>query len=137
MARIVADLLPGEPEALGLLALMLLTDARRPAREGPDGALVRLEDQDRSRWDAARVEEGRSLTEQPPRVGGVGPYQLQAAIERGELDGPAGMGASSMRSTPVLTMPERAIALPQTQYRASAVSVQKQPPKPKVELQSA
>ncbi len=80
MARIVADLLPGEPEALGLLALMLLTDARRAAREGPDGALVRLEDQDRSRWDAARVEEGRSLTEQALRIGRVGPYQLQAAI---------------------------------------------------------
>jgi RNA polymerase sigma-70 factor (ECF subfamily) len=80
MARIVAELLPAEPEALGLLALMLLTDARRAAREGPDGELVRLEDQDRSRWDAARIEEGRSLTERALRMGRVGPFQLQAAI---------------------------------------------------------
>jgi len=80
MARIVADLLPGEPEVLGLLALMLLTDARRPAREGPDGELVRLEDQDRSRWDAGRIEEGRALAERALRIGRVGPYQLQAAI---------------------------------------------------------
>jgi RNA polymerase sigma-70 factor, ECF subfamily len=80
MARIVAELLPGEPEALGLLALMLLTDARRPAREGPTGELVRLEDQDRSRWDAARIGEGRGLVERALRAGRVGPYQLQAAI---------------------------------------------------------
>ena len=53
MARVVAELLPAEPEAQGLLALTLLTDARRPAREGPDGELIRLEDQDRTRWDAA------------------------------------------------------------------------------------
>ena len=61
LARIVAGLLPGEPEALGLLALMLLTDARRPAREGPGGELVRLEDQDRARWDgdADRARGGR------------------------------------------------------------------------------
>ncbi len=80
MARIVTDLLPDEPEALGLLALMLLTDARRAAREGPAGELVRLEEQDRSRWDAARVEEGRSLVERALRMGRVGPFQLQAAI---------------------------------------------------------
>jgi len=80
LARILAELLPGEPEAQGLLALMLLTDARRPAREGPDGALVRLEDQDRSRWDAARIAEGSALVEAALRAGRVGPYQLQAAI---------------------------------------------------------
>ncbi len=80
LARIVAELLPAEPEAQGLLALMLLTDARRPAREGPDGALVRLEDQDRSRWSAAEVEEGRALVDRALRIGRVGPYQLQAAI---------------------------------------------------------
>ena len=67
LARVVADLLPGEPEALGLLALMLLTDARRPAREGPGGELVRLEDQDRARWDAARIAEGRALVERALR----------------------------------------------------------------------
>ena len=80
MARIVADLLPDEPEVLGLLALMLLTDARRPAREGPGGELVRLEDQDRARWDRDRVTEGQALVEQALRQRRAGPYQLQAAI---------------------------------------------------------
>ena len=80
LARLVADLLPDEPEALGLLALMLLTDARRPAREGPEGELVRLEDQDRGLWDAARIGEGQALVERALRLRRVGPYQLQAAI---------------------------------------------------------
>jgi RNA polymerase sigma-70 factor, ECF subfamily len=80
LARLVAGLLPGEPEVLGLLALMLLTDARRPARVGPGGAMVRLEDQDRARWDAERIEEGRTLVDRSLRMGRVGPYQLQAAI---------------------------------------------------------
>ena len=80
LARIVAELLPGEPEALGLLALLLLQDARRAAREGPDGELIRLEDQDRSRWDAARIADGSALVTRALRTGRVGPYQLQAAI---------------------------------------------------------
>ena len=80
LARVLASLLPGEPEALGLLALMLLTDARRPAREDPDGALVLLEDQDRTRWDLAEIEEGSALVDRALRMGRVGPYQLQAAI---------------------------------------------------------
>jgi RNA polymerase sigma-70 factor (ECF subfamily) len=80
LTRIVADLLPSEPEAVGLLALLLLTDARRPAREGPAGELVRLEDQDRGLWDAARISEGSGLVERALRMGRVGPYQLQAAI---------------------------------------------------------
>ena len=63
LARIVVSLLPDEPEAIGLLALMLLHDARREARVGPDGELVLLEDQDRSRWDADRIAEGRALVE--------------------------------------------------------------------------
>ncbi len=80
LARLVAELLPGEPEALGLLALMLLTDARRPAREGPGGAMIRLEDQNRGRWDAARIAEGVELVARALAIGRVGPYQLQAAI---------------------------------------------------------
>ena len=80
LARVVVGLLPDEPEAAGLLALMLLTDARRPARVGPDGRLIRLEDQDRSRWDGAEIAEGIALVEGALRTGRVGPYQLQAAI---------------------------------------------------------
>ena len=80
LTRIVVQLLPDEPEALGLLALMLLHDARREARVGPDGELVLLEDQDRSRWDRARIAEGSALVERALRLGRPGPYQLQAAI---------------------------------------------------------
>jgi RNA polymerase sigma-70 factor (ECF subfamily) len=80
LARTVVSLLPDEPEATGLLALMLLHDARREARVGPDGDLILLEDQDRSRWDQARITEGRALVERVLPTGRVGPYQLQAAI---------------------------------------------------------
>ena len=66
LARTVVSLLPDEPEATGLLALMLLHDARREARVGPDGELVLLEDQDRSRWDQAAIAEGRALVEARP-----------------------------------------------------------------------
>jgi RNA polymerase sigma-70 factor (ECF subfamily) len=72
--------MPDEPEALGLLALMLLHDARREARTGPDGSLVLLEDQDRGRWDRARIDEGRELLDRALRMRRVGPMQLQAAI---------------------------------------------------------
>jgi RNA polymerase sigma-70 factor, ECF subfamily len=80
LARLVCSLLPDEPEATGLLALMLLHDARRPARERDTGELVLLEDQDRSRWDRARIEEGRELVRSTLAAGHVGPYLLQAAI---------------------------------------------------------
>ncbi len=80
LARTVVSLLPDEPEATGLLALMLLHDARREARVGPGGDLVLLEDQDRSRWDGARIAAGRALVERVLPTGRVGPYQLQAAI---------------------------------------------------------
>lgn len=80
LARVLAALLPREPEALGLLALMLLHDARREARVGPDGNLVLLEDQDRGQWDRRRIEEGSALVEWALRMGRAGPYQLQAAI---------------------------------------------------------
>jgi predicted RNA polymerase sigma factor len=76
----VHQLLPEESEVTGLLALMLLTDARRPARTGPDGELIPMAEQDRTLWNADFIEEGVALiTEALPR-GPVGPYQLQAAI---------------------------------------------------------
>jgi RNA polymerase sigma-70 factor (ECF subfamily) len=80
LARLLADLCPDEPEVLGLLALLLLTDARRPARTGPGGRLVLLADQDRSRWDHDKISEGSRLLDRAMRLRQPGPYQLQAAI---------------------------------------------------------
>ncbi len=80
LARVVVALLPDEPEASGLLALMLLHDARRDARTGSAGELVLLGEQDRRRWDAGRIAEGTALVEAALVRGRPGPYQLQAAI---------------------------------------------------------
>jgi RNA polymerase sigma-70 factor (ECF subfamily) len=80
LGRVLLDLMPDEPEVRGLLALMLLTEARRPARATDDGALVPLPEQDRTRWDPALVAEGQDLVRQCLRRGAPGPYQIQAAI---------------------------------------------------------
>jgi RNA polymerase sigma factor (sigma-70 family) len=80
LARMVHRLLPDDGEVTGLLALMLLTDARRPARTGPEGELVPMASQDRSRWDADLVAEGVALVTAALSQGPTGPYQLQAAI---------------------------------------------------------
>ncbi|MGW4463463.1 RNA polymerase sigma factor [Micromonospora sp. NPDC004704] len=80
LARAVHALLPTNSEVAGLLALMLLTEARSPARTGPGGALISLADQDRGRWDAAAIAEGVALITAALPRGPVGPYQLQAAI---------------------------------------------------------
>ena len=80
LARLLAELMPDEPEALGLLALLLLTESRRPARAAPDGSIVLLAEQDRSRWDRALIEEGQALLRACLRRAHPGPYQVQAAI---------------------------------------------------------
>ncbi len=80
LARLLTTLMPDEPEAHGLLALMLLHDARREARTSTEGDLVLLDDQDRSRWDRAMIGEGRELVERALLARRPGPYQLQAAI---------------------------------------------------------
>ncbi len=80
LARVLVELMPDEPEAVGLLALMLLTDARQPARVAPDGSMVRLADQDRSRWDGALIAEGHALVRACLRRNQPGPFQVQAAI---------------------------------------------------------
>jgi RNA polymerase sigma-70 factor (ECF subfamily) len=80
LGRLLAELMPDEPEVLGLLALMLLIESRRPARVGPDGDLVLLADQDRSRWDRALVAKGQALVRACLRRGRPGSYQIQAAI---------------------------------------------------------
>lgn len=80
LGRLLAELMPDEPEALGLLALMLLTESRRAARTAADGSLVPLPEQDRTRWDSTLVAEGLALVSRFLRRGRLGPYQLQAAI---------------------------------------------------------
>jgi RNA polymerase sigma-70 factor (ECF subfamily) len=80
LTRVLAELMPDEPEVQGLLALMLLTDARRAARTDADGQLVRLPDQDRSLWDSALIEEGQAIVRELLRRNTPGPYQIQAAI---------------------------------------------------------
>lgn len=80
LARAVHRLLPDDAEVTGLLALMLLTDARRAARTGPDGELIPLDEQDRALWDREAITEGIALISHALSSGAIGPYQLQAAI---------------------------------------------------------
>jgi RNA polymerase sigma-70 factor (ECF subfamily) len=80
LARLLRQLMPDEPEVMGLLALLLLTASRRPARTAADGSLVRLADQDRARWDRALVDEGQDLVRLCLRRNRPGSYQIQAAI---------------------------------------------------------
>ena len=86
LGRLLADLMPDEPEVIGLLALMLLTMSRREARTGPAGELVPLPEQDRSRWDRAMIAEGHALVRACLRRGQPGPYQIQAAINAVHTD---------------------------------------------------
>jgi RNA polymerase sigma-70 factor (ECF subfamily) len=122
LARVLCQLMPDEPEALGLLALMLLHDARRDARTSPDGQLVLLEDQDRSLWHRPQIIEGRALVERGLRGRRAGPYQLQAAIAalHCEAPGPADTDwariaalygeLERLRPSPVITL-NRAVAV--------------------------
>ncbi|MBW8760979.1 MAG: RNA polymerase sigma factor [Microbacterium sp.] len=80
LTRMLHDMLPDDPEVTGLLALLLLTDARRAARTGPNGELIPLDEQDRARWNRAQIDEGIALLSDALPRGGVGPYRLQAAI---------------------------------------------------------
>jgi len=80
LARVLCAIDPQDPESRGLLALMLLHDSRRQARTDAAGALVTLEEQDRSLWDRGQIEEGLALVDAAMRMGRIGPYQLQAAI---------------------------------------------------------
>ncbi len=88
LGRLLAELMPDEPEVTGLLALMLLIDARRDARTDPGGALVPLAEQDRQRWHRDRIAEGQTLVRGCLRRNRPGPYQLQAAINAVHSDAP-------------------------------------------------
>jgi RNA polymerase sigma-70 factor (ECF subfamily) len=89
LARALADLMPDEPEAVGLLALLLLIEARRPARVAADGTLVPLPEQDRTRWSQDLIAEGHELVRRCLRRNQPGPYQIQAAINAVHTDGAA------------------------------------------------
>jgi RNA polymerase sigma-70 factor, ECF subfamily len=80
LARLLAHLMPDEPEAVGLLALLLLSESRRPARTASDGSMVLLADQDRDRWDRTLIDEGQTLVKACLRRNRPGPFQIQAAI---------------------------------------------------------
>jgi RNA polymerase sigma-70 factor (ECF subfamily) len=86
LARILATLMPDEPEVAGLLALLLLTESRRASRTGPDGSLVLLGEQDRRRWDRGLIEEGQAIVRRCLRRNQPGAYQLQAAINAVHAD---------------------------------------------------
>jgi RNA polymerase sigma-70 factor (ECF subfamily) len=88
LGRLLAELMPDEPEVMGVLALMLLVESRRRARLTPEGALVLLADQDRSRWNRALVAEGQAIVRQCLERNQPGPYQLQAAINAVHSDAP-------------------------------------------------
>jgi len=122
LGRLIAELMPEEPEALGLLALMLLHDSRRGARTGPTGELVTLEEQDRARWDQAQIAEGIALIHRAAGLRRPGSYQLQAAIAavHAEAETPEGTDWSDIASlynellrlqpTPVVAL-NRAVAV--------------------------
>ena len=122
LGRLLAELMPDEPEAIGLLALMLLTEARRAARTARDGSLVRLADQDRSLWDRALIDDGQALVRACLRRNAPGPYQIQAAIaalhaeakQAGDTDWPQILALYDLLDrftpTPVVTL-NRAVAV--------------------------
>ncbi|MDN5933475.1 MAG: sigma-70 family RNA polymerase sigma factor [Pseudonocardia sp.] len=124
LGRLLHALMPDEPEVTGLLALMLLTGSRRAARTTPDGALVRLADQDRTLWDAALIAEGQDLVRACLRRNRPGTYQLQAAIQAVHSDSARGDAPTDW--TQVLALYDRLLAITPTPvvalHRAVAVA---------------
>ena len=131
LARALAELMPDEPEALGLLALLLLTEARRPARVGPGGELVTLAEQDRSLWNRKLIAEGHELVRRCLRRNRPGPYQLQAAVNAVHTDGAATDWAQvlalydqllALTPTPIVAL-NRAVAVAEVHGPAAALTV--------------
>lgn len=134
LGRLLTELLPDEPEAVGLLALMLLTESRRTARTGPDGDLVLLADQDRSRWDHTLVAEGQALVRQCLRRNQPGPYQVQAAINAVHSDAPTAAATDwwqiralydqllALDPSPVVAL-NRAVAVAEVEGPAAALTL--------------
>jgi RNA polymerase sigma-70 factor (ECF subfamily) len=134
LGRLLADLMPDEPEVLGLLALMLLTESRRPARTDASGALIPLPEQDRSRWDRALVAEGQELVRRCLRRGRPGPYQIQAAINAVHSDAPTAQDTDwgqilqlydhlmALAPSPVVAL-NRAVAVAETEGPGPALAL--------------
>jgi RNA polymerase sigma-70 factor (ECF subfamily) len=134
LGRLLAEQLPREPEVMGLLALMLLVASRRPSRALADGTLVRLSDQDRSRWDRALVAEGQGIVRACLRHNHPGPYQVQAAIQAVHSDAPTAAETQwpqivqlydrlmALAPTPVIAL-NRAVAVAEVEGPAAALSL--------------
>jgi RNA polymerase sigma-70 factor (ECF subfamily) len=134
LARVLVQLMPDEPEAMGLLALMLLTESRRTARTTPAGDLVPLAEQDRGRWDRELIAEGQGIVRACLRRGQPGPYQIQAAINAVHSDAPATAATDwfqvlrlydqllARTPTPVVAL-HRAIALAEVDGPAAALAI--------------
>jgi RNA polymerase sigma-70 factor, ECF subfamily len=134
LARILASLMPDEPEVAGLLALLLLTESRRSSRTRPDGSLVLLGEQDRTRWDRALIAEGQAIVRRCLRRNRPGAYQLQAAINAVHADAPTVEQTDwpqiialydhllAVAPTPVVAL-NRAIAIGEVQGPAAALAL--------------
>jgi RNA polymerase sigma-70 factor (ECF subfamily) len=134
LGRLLAELMPDEPEVLGLLALMLLTESRRAARTTADGDLVLLAEQDRGRWDRALITEGQTLVRQCLRRDRPGPYQVQAAINAVHSDAPTTAATDwgqirqlydhllALTPTPVVAL-HRAVAVAEVDGPAAALAL--------------
>jgi RNA polymerase sigma-70 factor (ECF subfamily) len=133
LARLLAELMPDEPEVAGLLALLLLTEARRRARTAPDGSLVLLPDQDRSLWDRDLIAEGQAIVAACIRRNRPGPYQLQAAINAVHADARSAADTDwaqilasydllfALTPTPVVAL-NRAVAVAEVEGPAAALA---------------
>jgi RNA polymerase sigma-70 factor (ECF subfamily) len=134
LARLLAALMPHEPEVAGLLALLLLTESRRPSRVADDGSLILLRDQDRSRWEHAMITEGQAIMQACLRGNQPGPYQLQAAINAVHADAESVEGTDwsqiialydqllTVAPTPVVAL-NRAIAVGEVAGPAAALAL--------------
>jgi RNA polymerase sigma-70 factor (ECF subfamily) len=134
LGRLLAELMPDEPEVMGLLALMLLASSRRAARTTPDGDLVLLADQDRSRWDRALIAEGQALVRRCLRRNQPGPYQIQAAINAVHSDAPTAAATDwsqilrlydqllTLAPSPVVAL-NRAVAVAEVEGPAAALAL--------------
>jgi RNA polymerase sigma-70 factor (ECF subfamily) len=134
LGRLLAELMPDEPEVMGLLALMLLVESRRATRTTPDGDLVRLADQDRGRWDGDLIAEGQAIVRACLRRNQPGPYQIQAAIHAVHSDAPTADATDwrqilrlydqllALTPTPVVAL-HRAVAVAEVDGPAAALAL--------------